>query len=168
MSACRLKKFRVAFFLICIFSVFLERNYMLFLTYIKIHPAYGIVLLFDALPFSNSAVYYAYRCAAQTWTCSMPLLTSTAIFRSLFFHEVLCSDYPWAAGFLRSGQRGVLWHGGWKTGSCHHHAYINLVPFVLGWYHQCVCIPGFWLLMTFIFSHGSREQSQWLSKLGHF
>lgn len=43
------------------------------------------------------------------------------------------TDCPWTAAFIRSAQRGVLWHGGWKAGSCHHHAYVHVVPLVLGW-----------------------------------
>lgn len=151
------------------FSVFFQGEIMCCFWYtLKFILHYVIVFLFHALPLSTSAVHYAYRFAAKTWTWSMPLLTSTAIFRSLFFHEVLCSDCPWAAGFLRNAQKGILWYSGWKSGSCHHHGYVNLVPLVFGWWYQCVYIPGLRLLMTFIFSHGSREQSQSLSKLGHY
>lgn len=115
------------------FSSF-SRRCMLFLTCIlKFTLCYITVCLFDALTFSDFAEYYTRRCAMQTCTWSMPLLTSTAVFRSPFFHEMLLSDCPWTAAFIRSAQRGILWHGGWKAGSCHHRVYVNVVPLALGW-----------------------------------
>lgn len=117
-----------------IFSVFPVRRCMLFLTCIlEFTLCCIIVCLFDALTFSDFAEYYTHRCAVQTCTWSMALLTSTAVFRSPFFHEMLFSDCPWTAAFIRSAQRGILWRGGWKAGSCHHRVYVNVVPLALGW-----------------------------------
>lgn len=86
-----------------IFSVFPVRKYMLFLTHVlKFTLLYIIVCLFDAIPFSSFAGYYTHRCALQACIWIMPWMTSAAVFRSPFFHEVLRSGCPWTAACVRS------------------------------------------------------------------